>query len=226
MDLNTLKQAVAAVKTVEDIPQVMANVAAFVDAITKASEEQVAARKASEAAQQTAQTTLSEVQARLETLTTQYNALINAQQIAAAEQAFQTRMEAIEQVFAFDDETRADIVAEVKALADDAAFAAWMPRAKRLYKGYLKAAQTAAAVPPKKDDDEDDKTDKCKAAAQTALASAATNVIDAPVHNTVTLPETQSLKDRYAAILAKHTTIGGEKITDLEARSKTVKKTR
>lgn len=233
MDLNSLKQTVANVKSPEDLTQAVAHVASFVDIIAKASEEQAAARVAAEQAQKNAEASLAEVKAQLATLTKSHNDLIVAQQAAAAEAALQTRLTAIDEVFAFDDETRADILPEIKALADDAAFASWMPKAKRLYKGYLKAStQTAAAFPPKEEEkkkDEEKKGDECKAAAvaQVALASAASNVIEPPIHNSIdAVKGNQSLADQLAAVLRKNTSIGGVRLETLEEAAKAPKKTR
>ncbi len=235
MDLTTLKQAVAAVKTVEDLPTVMANVASFVDILAAASAEQVKAKETAEKAVAITQASLAEVQAQLAALQTAHDQLVASQQAAAAEQTFQSRMTAIADVFVDDDSFRADILPEIKACADEAAFAGWMTRAKRLYKGYLKTAAASApgaAVagenPFKKDEDkEKEDSDKCKAAAVAALQVAAANVVDAPVSNTLTLtPKAKTLAEQYAETFAKHTSIGGERVSVLAERAKTtVKKT-
>lgn len=236
MDLDTLKQAVASVKSPEDLPQVMASVAQFADLIAKASEEQTAARVKAEQSAQQAQATLVEMRAQLDTLTKSHNDLIAAQQAAAAEQTFQTRMGTIEEIFAFDDDTRADVMSEVKACADEAAFTSYVTKAKRLYKGWLKASTTTTAGEnpfAKKDGEKKDGEDKkgddaCAAAAHTALASAAANVTDAPISNALdatTLGAGKSLKEQLMAIAAKNTRIGGETVEVLTARAQTPKRT-
>lgn len=237
MDLDTLKQAVAAVKSPEDLPAVMASVAQFADIIAKASEEQAAAKLAAETSAKQAQATLSEVQAQLATLTKSHNDLIAAQQAAAAEQTFQTRMASVEELFAFDDETRADVMTEVKACADDTAFTAYVTKAKRLYKGWLKTATASTAAagenPFAKKGEEDKAKDgekkddeACASASKTALASAAANVVDAPISNTVDAAlGGKSLKQQLMAVASKNTRIGGETVEVLTARASAPKRT-
>lgn len=235
MKLEDLKQAVAGVKSPEDLNQAVANVAAFVDILAKASEEQAAARASAEQAAKTAEANLVEVKAKLEQLSQSYNQLISAQQAAAAEQVFQTRMASVEEVFAFDDEARAEIVTEIKACADDTAFAAWMNRAKKMYKGYLKkdeskkeSAKASDCGPDgmEKEDDDEEAEAKLKAAAKVALASAAAAVVDAPIHNSIAAtPANKSLTEQYAEILRKGATIGGVAVGALEEASKKAKKT-
>lgn len=233
MDLDTLKQTIAAVKSPEDLTAAVASVASFADIIAKASEEQAAARKAAEDTAAAAQASLTEVQAKLEALTLSHNELIAAQQAAAAEAAFQSRMASVEEVFAFDDDARADVNEEIKACADDEAFAKWMTRAKRMYKGFLKAStevvKTAVATDDKDKDDEKDMKEKedCKAAAKTALASAKTTIVDAPIANTLEAAAGETLQQRYEKIALKHIRLGGETAEVLTARAKaTVKTTR
>lgn len=240
MKLEDLKQAVAAVKSVEDLPTVMANVASFVDIIAKASEEQAAARAAAEQTAKTAEATLTEVKAQLEALSKSHNDLLAAQQAAAAEAAFQSRMAAVEEIFAFDDEARADVNEEIKACADDEAFAKWMARAKRMYKGFTKKKDEEKMKDEKKDAkasddmDEDEKKEgemkekECEAASKTALASAKDNITDAGVHNSIDAGAAkESLVEQYKKTALKHIRIGGETAEELTAKAKaTVKKTR
>lgn len=239
MNLEDLKQAVAAVKSVEDLPTVMANVASFVDIIAKASEEQAAARAAAEQNAKNAEATLTEVKAQLEALSKSHNDLLAAQQAAAAEAAFQSRMAAVEEIFAFDDEARADVNEEIKACTNDEAFAKWMARAKRMYKGFMKKKDEEKKTEKKDakasdDMDEDDKKDgemkekECEAASKTALASAKDNITDAAVHNSIEAGATQeSIVEQYKKTALKHIRIGGETAEELTAKAKaTVKKTR
>lgn len=233
MKLEDLKQSVANVKSVEDLPTVMANVSAFVDIIAKASEEQVAARKTAEQEAAANKASLTSVETKLADLTASYNALITAQQSAAAEQALQTRMAAVEEVFAFDDEARADVMPEIKACVDDAAFTTWMTRAKRMYKGFLKSAATAGdkGKPFGKKDDEEDMDDggECAAsakAAQEALASAKANVTDKPVSNMVDAAQPgETMEQTYARVFSKSVRIAGQTVESLNEASAKAKKT-
>jgi hypothetical protein len=253
MKLEDLKQAVAAVKSVEDLPVVMANVASFVDIIAKASEEQAVARAAAEQNAKTieaklaevtkaAEANVAEVSAKLNAITKAHEELLAAHQAAAAEQAFQTRMASVEEIFAFDDAARADVVEEIKACSDDAAFTKWMARAQRMYKGFAKAnvANTAKASDDKDEDDKNGDMDKeescaakkkkedeaCATAAKTALASASNAVVDPAINNIIDASaNTESLFERLKKIAAKNTRIGGETVEALTAKANAVKQT-
>lgn len=231
MKLEDIKQAIASVKTVEDLPSVMANVATFADIIAKASEEHVKAKEAADKAKATAEATLAEVQAKLDLLSKSHNDLLAAQKAAAADATFQTRMAAVEEVFAFDDESRSDIVSEIKACETDESFTVWMTKAKRLYKGYLKAA-----FPPvdekkkmedekKKEDDEACKAAAAKVAAEKALEVAKANVVSSDVTNHIETT-TQSLKEKFKALASKNIRFGGESAGEITAKlDKRIKKT-
>jgi hypothetical protein len=240
MKLEDLKQAVAAVKSVEDLPAVMANVASFVDILAKASEEQATARTAAEQTAKNieaklaevtkaAEANVAEVSAKLNAITKAHEELLAAHQAAAVEQAFQTRMASVEEVFAFDDAARADIVEEVKACVDDVAFTKWMARAQRMYKGFAKAAATTAGENPfpKKGEEKDkEKEEKeCEAAAKVALASAASTIVDPAVKNIIDASANESLFERLKKVAAKNTRIGGQTIESLNAKASTVKQT-
>jgi hypothetical protein len=218
MNLSDLKQSLASVKTIEELPTVVANVGLFADEIAKASEKIAAERKAAVEAQAAAEKTLAEVKAQLDQISKAHNDMVAAQQAAAAEAAFQARMTAVADTFDLDDEVRADVTEEVKACADDAAFAKWMTKAKKTMKGWLKAAK-----PAKKDDDGDDDDAQAKAAAKTALASAKANIVDPNIPNTLEV-NAKTLREQYAETFAKGIRIGGESVADITARAKPAKK--
>lgn len=216
MNLSDLKQSLASVKTVEELPAVVANITSFADEIAKASEKIAAERKAAQDAQAAAEQTLAEIKAQLDSLTKTHNDMVASQHAAAAEAAFQTRMTSVNEVFAFDDEMRAEIVEDIKACADDAAFAKWMTKAQKTMKGWLKAAK---CDDKHKEPDGDEKDEaKAKAAAKEALASAAANIVDKPIVNTLEV-DTKTLRDRYAETFAKGIRIGGETVADITARA-------
>jgi len=234
MNLDDIKQTIASVKTVEELPTAMANVALFTEEIAKASEKFAKERADAVAAQATTQAALEDMQRQFAALKKSHDEAVAAQQAAAAEAQFNERMATVEANFAFDDETRAEVIDEIKACADDAAFAKWLARAKKLYKGWSKAAfpdKGGEKLGDKKNDKEpdDDADDKaCKAAAQQALASAQANPTDAPVVNDLgDAARGQSLKDKYMEAFAQVASIGGTKVADLaEAAKKSTRKTR
>ncbi len=222
MKLEDLKQSIASVKTVEELPAVVANVALFAEEIAKASEQMANERKAAQEAATAAQTSLSDIKAQLATLTTQHTEMVAAQAAAAAEAKFNERMASIEETFALDDEIRPEIVDEVKTCADDAAFAKWLASAKKKMKGWLKKGEKPG---DKKDDKEpDDDADDAKAAvaAKTALASAKDNIVDAPITNNLEVND-KSLRQRYEDTFAANVSIGGVKVKDLNAAAKAKK---
>ena len=228
-DLKTLQASVQTSDKIEDLKTAFANVSLFAAEIAKASEEMAKARKDAETAAATSKTALDEVKAQLATLAQQHNELVAAQAAAAAEQVYQERMASVSETFAFDDETQAEIVTEIKACADDAAFAKWMTRATKLYKGWLKAEKT----PPfgkKEEKDEskehEKKEEECAKAAQLALASAAAKVTDAAIANNLELEKTLSLKERLMAIASKNMSIGGKTVETLTQEAAASKRTR
>lgn len=220
-DLKTLEASVQKSDKIEDLKTAFANVALFAAEIAKASEEMAKARKEADEAAAGSKAALESVRAELAALAKQHNDLVAAQQAAAAEQLYQERMASVAETFAFDDETRAEVVSEIKACADDAAFEKWMARAKKLYKGWLKSG-TAAAFPPKEDmkHEKDEKKDEeeCAKASREALASAAAKVVDAPVINTLDAEKMTdaagSLKEKMQA-LANKIRIGGKTVEEL-----------
>jgi uncharacterized secreted protein with C-terminal beta-propeller domain len=231
-DLKTLQASVQSSDKLEDLKTAFANVALFAEEIAKASEQMALARKAAEETAATAKTSLEEVKAQLAALATQHNELVAAQAAAAADKLYQERMASVAEAFVFDDETRAEIIPEIKACADDAAFVKWMTRAKKLYKGWLKAEK---APPFEKKDEKKDEEDKkheeeeeCAKAAQLALASAAAKVVDAPVTNALDLDASKglSLKEKLMAVASKNIRIGGKTVETLSQEITAARKTR
>lgn len=212
MNLSELKQSLAAVKTVEELPTAVANVAAFADAIAKASEQMANERKTAQDAATAAQASVEQVKADLATLTTKHNEMVAAQQAAAAETQFNDHMTAVEATFDLDDEVRAEIVDEVKAASTDEAFAKWLTSAKKKMKGFMKKGDKG------KEPDADDAKAAlaAKEAAKVALASAAAAIVDAPVSHD--FQAAQSLKAQYEATFAAGINVGGVKVKDLTAK--------
>jgi hypothetical protein len=234
MDLNELKTLQASVQAsdkIEDLKTAFANVALFASEIAKASEEMAKARKDAETAAASSNAALAEVKAQLEDLATKHNELVAAQAAAAAEQVYQERMASVAETFAFDDETRAEVVSEIKACADDEAFTKWMTRAKKLYKGWLKAEDMKheKAPPFGKEKEKEDEEAECAKAAREAIASAAAKVVDAPVGNTLdsdAIKNGQSLKEKLMAVASKNIRIGGQTVETLTQEATAAKRNR
>lgn len=128
---------------------------------------------------------------------------------------FNSRMSEINDAYTLDDEVRAALVEDIKAIASDEDFTKWKAKAKVLLKGFAKGPKTdtaeeaeAKAKKAKADADDDAEAKKKKAAAATAAAAAAVaGAIDngtqqggLPNGSTV---ETPSLKEKYKAAFAK-----------------------
>lgn len=114
---------------------------------------------------------------------------------------FNTRMATVAEQYEFDDEVRAAIVEEIKALASDEDFNKWQAKAKVLLKGFAKKKEE------KKEDCKDDKA-KCKAEdaeakAKEAVASAVENgEKDKGGLPNGTSADKKSLKEVYATAFA------------------------
>ncbi len=218
MNLSELKQSLAAVKTVEDLPTAVANVALFADAIAKASEQMASERKTAQDAATAAQASVDQIKADLAALTKTHNEMVAAQQAIAAEAKFNDHMSAVEATFDLDDEVRAEIVSEVKACETDESFAKWIASAKKKMKGFIKKKK-ADNDEDKKDGGKDEDTEaKAALAAKTALASAAAAIVDAPVNHD--FEAAKSLQETYQATFAKNISIGGVKVSDLTNKAK------
>jgi hypothetical protein len=239
-DLKTLQASVQASDKIEDLKAAFANVSLFAAEIAKASEEMAKARKEAADSLATSNASLVEVKAQLEVLTQQHNEMVAAQAAAAAEQVYQERMASVAEAFVFDDETRAEVIGEIKACADEAAFAKWMARAKKLYKGWLKPEAKAAEMAPpfgkpdgdkgkeceKEDEEEDAKAAAVATAAKEALASAAATIVDPPITNNLDATKSLTLKEKLMAVAAKNIRIGGKTVEVLTQEASAARKTR
>lgn len=139
-----LSNRVTKAKTPEEVQLVNEVVAYFdpvIEAITKESERQEAARKEAESHAAEIAKTNAQVQANadkavadLAAIKAELDQIKSQQAAAAAEEAFQGRMAALDEVFVLDDETRAYFMEEVKACENDEMFAAKMDKFKKLHK--------------------------------------------------------------------------------------------
>lgn len=159
-DLQALKLKIAKASKIEDLPEVAASLDPIIDAIVAESEKQESARKAAENQAKELEAAKAQIQAAAEkavqdvaALRKELDEIRTAQAAAAAEEAFQGRMTAIDETFELGDEERSLIVAEVKSL-DASAFDQWMIKAKKLMK-----EKTKDFIKKKKDDDDKSSTD-------------------------------------------------------------------
>jgi hypothetical protein len=129
-------------------------------------------------------------------------------------------MASIEEEFEFDDEERAMVIDEVKAL-DETAFAGWMTKAKKMMKEKTKLFKKAQKEDKQKKTDEMCAALKAKGITVTVdendlfkeiIASAQNNNISDPITNSIET-ETQSLAERAKAEFMENASIGGKKLS-------------
>ena len=120
---------------------------------------------------------------------------------------FNVRMAEINDAYELDDEVRAALVEDIKALASDEDYAKWQGKAKVLLKGFAKKAKVADKDKGKEMHEGEDcegKKAKAKAASDDAIAS----VLDNATQDKGGLPNgsaaaQQTLKEKYSAAFAK-----------------------
>lgn len=143
-DIQSLKERLVKASTTEELKEVVASASPIIDAIVAESERQEQARKEAEThtarieeAKAQAVAAADELRKELGEMKAELDGIKQAQAAAAAEQAFNERMTAIDATFELNDEERGYIVAEVKELNDEA-FAKWMDKSKKLMKEKMK----------------------------------------------------------------------------------------
>lgn len=232
MKLEDLKQLEAKVKTAtkpEEITEAFANVSLFAQEIMKASEEySKAADKAKmdkDEADKTVEAMKTELAAAKETL----KELKDAKASAEAEASFQNRMTVMASEVEMDDDARAFVAEDVRACVDDAAFAKYLTKAKKLMKAKVNS-KTADDKHGSQGKDADPKMgkhtvdtqndDAACAAAKTAIASAVANPVDTlnvdPLGGTA-IAATESTFEQYKKAFAGLVSIGGRSLKDITA---------
>lgn len=232
-DFEQVKTKISKAEKLEDIKEAVASFTPIVEAITTESERLASQNKeletqATKAAQAKAEALAAYENLKVEfaTIKQQLDEIRIAQAQVEANQKFQDRMLAIEAEFDLDQDERALVIADIKDL-DDEAFAKSMDKMKKLMKEKTKAYKKA-----KSDDDDKKKKDSsdqmCAALAakgitvkvdgadvnwQEVIASAKSNVVSAPVINTIEV--NSSLADKAKEAFADAVTIGGKKISEI-----------
>lgn len=195
-----------------------------------------AAKDAAEALNAQAQKDLETLRGEQSALKSELDTIKAAQVQAAAQQKFQERMTALDQVFDLDDETRAYFLEDVKSCASDEAFAKMMDKNKKFLKEKTKDFKKQKADDDKKKDDD---SKAARAALQSALESrgvkakvSEAGVIDfeeviasavaTPVNAAITniIAPTPDLKDRARAAFAEAFTIGGKTAAQIVKKDK------
>ena len=145
-----------------------------------------------------------------------------AQETAAAQQKFQERMTALNDIFDLDDETRAFFLDDVKACSTDEAFAKFMDKNKKLHKEKMKDVKKQKAIDDKKKDDDAKAALVAALAAKGIKASAAetglsieeiiASAVAAPVNGEIVnvIVPPVDIKDAARAAFAGAFTIGGK----------------
>jgi len=230
LDIQSLKERLSKVTKIEDLNEVVASVSPVIDAIVAESERQEQVRKEAEAhtakieaAKAEALANATKLSAELEVVKAELAQIKAAQDAAAAEQAFNTRMSTIDEVFELADDERAEIVADVKGLSDEA-FAKWLDKSKKLMKEKMKSEKAKKAGEAKAAQDAiiakfTEKGVKVKVTdtgfdVEEIIASAQGNPISAPA-GTVVRPTSNDLASLAKAAMSTMT-IGGKKIDQIK----------
>lgn len=131
-----------------------ASVVSFVEAIQNGSAEYIKQLQAKEdllkttqSAKEAAEARVKEIEASLNTVKQELDALRAVQASAEAEKKFQERMTAMDEEFELDVDDRKIIASDIKDLNDEG-FAAYMTKCKKLMSDKSKAAKKAATVTP------------------------------------------------------------------------------
>lgn len=238
-DIKQLEAKVKAATTPETINEAWANVALFVEAISKASEKYVKDKQDAEKSKEDTEKACAQLKTDLAEAKKTLDEVKAAQALATAEAAFQSRMIAVNAHFSLDDDVRGEIVSEIRACADDTSFEKWFARAKKLMKGYIKAASedvdsqdktphagsgtqgvqskengkdTVDSTEAKKaaKKADDKEDDACMAANKTAIASAKSNPIDSNIDVIGDVAANGSLMEQYSRAFSKGVTVGGK----------------
>lgn len=197
----------------QDAAVALASVEAFVDAFQKANDKFVSELTAQkdistnlESTKAAAETRAKELEASLAQVQKQLDEVKSAQAAAAANASFQDRMKALDEAFDLDNEDRELLAAEVRLLADDAAFAAFKKKQEKLMCGKKKGAKAAVVAAP---------------AVTTEVVVAAVASIT-PVAGQTTIPAGQpsvdtNLADEMDAAFGSSLKVGGKTVAERKA---------
>src|SRR5438045_2428002 len=134
---------------------------------------------------------------------------LNAEKVAREEvERFNARMGSVTEAFELDDEARAAVVDEIKALASDEAFEKWMTKANVLLKAFSKknknlknGEKSGEHCDPDKGPAEDPNFTKDKSKASESNASVVEDAINNAEPEKANIPNTstptQSMKEKY-----------------------------
>lgn len=152
---------------------------------------------------------LTKVQAKVTELAAQVETFAKEKAEREKVDKFNTRMTQVTDVYEFDDEARAAVVEEVKAIGADEEFTKYLAKAKVLYKGYAKkAAEKAKAEDDNDADDAEAKKAKAKKEAKASVEAVVENAEDKTKGG---LPNgstaTQTLLDKAKLAFAKENVI-------------------
>lgn len=235
MNIKDYQDKVLKAEKLEDFKEVAFASTTVIEAIIAESEKREQAKKIAEARANEIERVKTEVEAArdqaVKDLAVTRQELVNIKQeldqIKAVQHSeamarkFDERMNLISDTFEFTDDERAEVVADIKNL-DDEAFAKFMEKSKKMMKEKTKEFKKA-------------KCDEAKASREQLITSLrskgvkvelndtlnAEEIIAAALANPVSTPEgsvleaAKSLKDRAAAAFA-NVTIGGKKVSDLK----------
>ncbi len=152
LDKQSLQAASEKATTVDELKQVVASAINLTDVITQESERREQLRKEAseqatklEEAKQQAQAASAQLQTELDKVRGELEAIRLAQAQVAAEQKFQERMNAVNEIFDVDADSSVFFAEEVKSCENDDAFAKKMEKFKKLMPEKTKDAKKKAA---------------------------------------------------------------------------------
>lgn len=171
-------------------------------AISKQLEDAKASEKKTQEDYSKVQEELKTVKAAVETLQAE-----KAEQLKV--EKFNARMTEMAEAFEFDDEARATITEDIKALASDEDFKKYFAKAKVLFKAFAKKCKPVDTATPdqkaKADDDMDDSEAKKKKAKETAASVIANAVDNAKLNGSVIATsgtDNKTMKEKYSTAFA------------------------
>jgi hypothetical protein len=227
-DLNQIRAKLEAATTPEAAKEALANVSLFAQEIMKASEEYSKAADKAKSDKDDADKTVEAMKSELAEAKKTLQELKDAKASAEAEASFQNRMTVMASEVEMDDDARAFVVEDVRACVDDAAFAKYLTKAKKLMKAKVNSktaddkhgSQGADADPKIGKHTVDTQNDAAAcAAAKTAIASAVANPVDTmnvdPMAGTAVAAE--STFEQYKKAFAGLVSIGGRSLKDITA---------
>lgn len=172
-----------------------------------------------------AETSNKELSASVQALQAELQKLQAAQVAKAAEDKFNSRMEALDTEFELDDEDRQFLAEEVKAIDGDEAFAKYMGKQKKLMAAKKKSAKSAKPNLEKEDspaDKGEDKKEGCASVNVKEIVASVEEKSGQSIPNSIANSDknVKSLQEQVNEIMGEAITFGNVKAKDLKKSKK------